>query len=107
MPIQKFDIITLLHVLKYLQNPIEVLYSFSDSSVDGRKIVVEVQNADNSLYSLYKSELFTDFYILDLLFVLIYKQDTFRGGREKWFENIIFGANSALSACKSSLLAFK
>lgn len=58
---QKFDIITLFHVLEHLHDPKETLKKIGALlSVNG-EIIIEVPNADDALLTLYKSEAFANF----------------------------------------------
>jgi len=58
---EKYDVITLFHVLEHLADPIDMLKKLGNHlSADG-KMIIEVPNADDVLLSLYGSKAFADF----------------------------------------------
>ena len=58
---EKYDIITMFHVLEHLPDPIEILNKLKNHLEKDGKIIIEVPNADDALLSLYKSKEFSDF----------------------------------------------
>ena len=57
----RFDIITMFHVLEHLPNPEETLEILLKSLKSGGSLIVEVPNANDVLLSLYKSNSFSNF----------------------------------------------
>lgn len=58
---QKFDIITLFHVLEHLKDPKKTLINLSDLLNKNGDIIIEVPNANDALLSLYKCKPFSEF----------------------------------------------
>ena len=58
---EKFDVITMFHVLEHLENPIEVLEQLKQKLNKNGKFIIEVPNNDDALLTLYHSEAFKDF----------------------------------------------
>ncbi|MDF2472552.1 MAG: methyltransferase [Anaerocolumna sp.] len=60
---QKFDVITLFHVLEHLENPILYLKEFRYYLNDKKdsQIIIEVPNANEALLSIYNSKPFADY----------------------------------------------
>lgn len=58
---ERYDIITMFHVLEHLPDPIDILNQLKEHLEDGGKIIIEVPNADDALLSLYDSEEFANF----------------------------------------------
>jgi len=56
-----FDIITLLHVLEHLPDPVNTLRKLSGKLGDKGQIIVEVPNANEALIELYQCESFSHF----------------------------------------------
>lgn len=59
--LQKYDIITLFHVLEHIKNPIETLKQLSQHLTATGKIVIEVPNSNDALISLYDNKQFKRF----------------------------------------------
>lgn len=57
----KFDIITLFHVLEHLKDPVSYLNIFKNKLNNGGQIIIEIPNADDALLSLYHSKAFANF----------------------------------------------
>lgn len=83
---QRFDVITLFHVLEHLSNPRSWLKTFADKLNDQGVLVIEVPNATDALFNLYEVEKFADFsywsahlflYSSNSLNKLIYDTDLF------------------------------
>lgn len=58
---EKFDVITMFHVLEHLENPIEILEQLKQKLNKNGKIIIEVPNSDDALLTLYKSKAFKSF----------------------------------------------
>ena len=58
---ERFDIITLFHVLEHLTDPARVLKELSSKLYENGEIIVEVPNADDALLTLYQSKPFSEF----------------------------------------------
>ena len=58
---QKFDLITLFHVLEHLSDPINILSDIKSKMSDKGKIIIEVPHANDILLNLYQSENFKNF----------------------------------------------
>lgn len=58
---EKFDVITMFHVLEHLENPIEILEQLKQKLNKNGKIIIEVPNSNDALLTLYKSEDFKNF----------------------------------------------
>ena len=58
---EKFDVITLFHVLEHFPDPVALLRQISGKLKPGGRIIVEVPNADDALLTLYQCEAFTHF----------------------------------------------
>jgi 2-polyprenyl-3-methyl-5-hydroxy-6-metoxy-1,4-benzoquinol methylase len=58
---EKFDIITLFHVLEHFKDPKELLMQLSNLLEDDGRIIIEVPNSDDALLSFYKSKAFSEF----------------------------------------------
>lgn len=58
---EKFDIITMFHVIEHLDKPDEVLTQLSSKLNKGGKIIIETPNSDDALLKLYKSKAFSKF----------------------------------------------
>lgn len=57
----KYDIITLFHVLEHLPDPKTILAELSKFLKEEGKIIIEVPNSDDALLKLYQSDAFSDF----------------------------------------------
>ncbi len=57
----KFDVITMFHVLEHIAKPIELLTSLKKLLNKNGKIIVEVPNANDALISIYENRAFQDF----------------------------------------------
>ncbi len=58
---EKFDIITLFHVLEHFKDPKGVLIGLAKLLNKNGKIIIEVPNSNDALLSLYKSKAFSEF----------------------------------------------
>lgn len=58
---EKYDVITMFHVLEHLPDPIMILEELKKHLTDDGKIIIEIPNADDALLSLYESTDFADF----------------------------------------------
>jgi 2-polyprenyl-3-methyl-5-hydroxy-6-metoxy-1,4-benzoquinol methylase len=58
---EKYDFITMFHVLEHLKDPILILKKLSKLLKSGGSIVIEVPNADDALLKLYKNKPFSEF----------------------------------------------
>lgn len=58
---EKFDVVTLFHVLEHFPNPSELLKKLANILKPGGQILIEVPNANDALITLYRSEAFTQF----------------------------------------------
>lgn len=58
---EKFDVITLFHVLEHLPDPINFLKNLKNYLQPHGLIIIEVPNDDDALISYYKSQAFKDF----------------------------------------------
>jgi len=58
---EKFDVITLFHVLEYLPDPISFLRKLKKNLKSRGKIIIEVPSDDDALISYYKLQAFKDF----------------------------------------------
>lgn len=58
---EKFDYITLFHVLEHLSEPARILSNLSSLLEAGGQIIVEVPNSEDALIALYDSKAFQDF----------------------------------------------
>ncbi|MDD3296568.1 MAG: class I SAM-dependent methyltransferase [Candidatus Omnitrophica bacterium] len=58
---EKYDFITLFHVLEHLVNPRDVLIRLKDFLSSKGEIIIEVPNADDALLSLYENKAFSEF----------------------------------------------
>jgi len=58
---EKYDIITLFHVIEHFPDPISILRKLSSHLVDGGCILLETPNSDDALLSMYGSSSFADF----------------------------------------------
>ena len=58
---EKFDIITLFHVLEHLPDPRSILTSLSRMLAEGGEMIIEVPHADDALLTLYECEPFSHF----------------------------------------------
>ncbi|MDN4606801.1 class I SAM-dependent methyltransferase [Sporosarcina highlanderae] len=58
---EKFDYITMFHVIEHLPNPIQVLVELRKYLVPNGKIIIEVPNSEDALLTLYKNEAFANF----------------------------------------------
>lgn len=61
LPDEKYDVITLFHVLEHLPDPITILEKLKSHLEKDGKIIIEVPNADDALLSMYKSDDFANF----------------------------------------------
>ena len=57
----RFDIITLFHVLEHIKDPINLLKNIEQKIKTSGEIIIEVPNADDALLSLYNSSAFQNF----------------------------------------------
>ena len=57
----RYNIITLFHVLEHIPDPISTLIKLKSLLEGGGRIIVEVPNADDALLGLYNNEAFSDF----------------------------------------------
>lgn len=58
---EKFDVITLFHVLEHFKDPKDLLICLSKLLEKDGRIIVEVPNSNDALLSLYKSKAFSEF----------------------------------------------
>lgn len=58
---EKFDYITLFHVLEHLPDPLAILEEMKTYLNPGGKIIIEIPSADDALLTLYKNESFANF----------------------------------------------
>lgn len=58
---EKYDIITMFHVLEHLPDPKSVLSELTKMLVDNGQIIIEVPNANDALLTLYNNEPFSHF----------------------------------------------
>ena len=58
---EKFDYITLFHVLEHLKDPIELLQTIGKKLTSEGQMIIEVPNANDALISLYKNPWFMRF----------------------------------------------
>lgn len=58
---EKFDYITLFHVLEHLKDPLAILEEMKTYLNPGGKIIIEIPNADDALLTLYKNDSFANF----------------------------------------------
>lgn len=58
---EKFDIITLFHVLEHFSDPIQLLLRLADHLNPSGQILIEVPNANDALLTLYECEAFASF----------------------------------------------
>lgn len=58
---QKFDVITLFHVLEHISDPVLLLRQLKQYLQKKGRIIIEVPNADDALLSLYECEAFSKF----------------------------------------------
>lgn len=58
---QKFDVITMFHVVEHLTEPKEYLEKMKEYLADSGKLIIETPNANDALLSQYESEAFADF----------------------------------------------
>ncbi len=58
---ERFDIITMFHVLEHLRDPVQVLKELSACLNENGEIIVEVPNANDALLTLYHSKPFSEF----------------------------------------------
>jgi 2-polyprenyl-3-methyl-5-hydroxy-6-metoxy-1,4-benzoquinol methylase len=58
---ERYDIITLFHVLEHIPDPKLTLSELSEMLSDGGQIILEVPNADDVLLTLYNNEPFSNF----------------------------------------------
>ncbi len=57
----RFDFITMFHVLEHFKDPKDILVKLSKLLTDSGRIIIEVPNADDALLSLYESKPFSEF----------------------------------------------
>ncbi|MBR2525773.1 class I SAM-dependent methyltransferase [bacterium] len=58
---QKFDVITMFHVLEHIENPEHVLEKLKNCLKPNGKVIIEIPNSNDALLTLYKSEAFKNF----------------------------------------------
>lgn len=58
---QKFDVITLFHVLEHLQHPKETLEEIAQKLATGGEIIIEVPSSNDALLKVYKNKGFKNF----------------------------------------------
>jgi len=58
---EKYDVITIFHVLEHIPDPKGVLNELGKLLADGGQIIMEVPNADDALLTLYHNEPFSNF----------------------------------------------
>lgn len=58
---EKFDFITMFHVMEHLSDPLDVLNKLYDALSVGGRLIIEVPSADDALLSLYDCEEFKRF----------------------------------------------
>lgn len=59
--VEKFDYITMFHVLEHLKNPIELLKNIGEKLAENGEIIIEVPNSNDALLTIYKNRAFMDF----------------------------------------------
>lgn len=57
----KFDLITMFHVLEHIKDPIELLKRLGESLTPEGQIIIEVPSSDDALLSIYKNPAFSHF----------------------------------------------
>lgn len=58
---EKFDYITLFHVLEHIKDPAEMLKNIGEKLEKNGQIIIEVPNSNDALITIYKSKAFMDF----------------------------------------------
>lgn len=58
---EKYNFVTMFHVLEHLSNPLETLEALKDCLAPNGRILIEVPNADDALLTLYNNKAFADF----------------------------------------------
>ncbi len=58
---EKFDTITMFHVLEHIENPEPVITSLKEHLKPNGNLIIEVPNSEDALLTLYKSEAFKNF----------------------------------------------
>lgn len=58
---EKFDFVTLFHVLEHIKDPIELLKSIGSKLEENGEIIIEVPNSNDALITLYKNYSFMNF----------------------------------------------
>jgi 2-polyprenyl-3-methyl-5-hydroxy-6-metoxy-1,4-benzoquinol methylase len=61
VPSQKFDLITMFHVVEHLTEPEIILNALAERLADGGLLIIETPNSDDALLSLYACKAFSDF----------------------------------------------
>lgn len=57
----KYDIITLFHVIEHLKDPIKTITELSNHLNPNGKLIIETPNSDDALITLYKNKAFSEF----------------------------------------------
>ena len=90
---EKWDLITLFHVVEHLRDPILILEDLSKILEKDGEIIIEVPNADDALLSLYKNKGFQNF-VYWSQHVFVFNKSTMNALIKKanlkvnWFEHI-------------------
>lgn len=58
---QKFDLVTLFHVIEHLYDPINILIELKNIMASGGVLIIETPNSQDALISLYESDAFRNF----------------------------------------------
>ena len=58
---QRFDVVTMMHVIEHLYEPLQELRDISRVMKPGAKLIIETPNATDALINLYECEAFMDF----------------------------------------------
>lgn len=58
---QKFDVITMFHVLEHIENPEQLLKNLKNKLKPNGKLIIEIPNSNDALLTLYNSQAFKNF----------------------------------------------